>query len=171
MITLGNEIKEYHPGKAPIRLFVEGIVLVLLTIYSLLFLMTDYYFELPMRLHLIIVIYTAVNLFSMFRRTVIAVIFDCENGAIRITYYHYFFRKHTVVFTCSKAGFLAFNHATPLEPRKSCKELTELRFYDDRKYIARVVTSDKGWKSEQVVEMVDILEGFAHEFQVSPGLL
>ncbi|MBK9250002.1 MAG: hypothetical protein IPM69_18330 [Ignavibacteria bacterium] len=171
METPSKDTVEYHQDNVPILLFVEGIILIILTGYCIGYLMMAFSFDLPNWLLYGMFVYTSVTLFNIFRRIVTSVIFDRENDEIRITYYHYFFRKHTVVVKYANAGFLAFNHVTPLVPRNSSNGLTEVRFYSDRKYIARVVISRRGWKSEQLVEMVEMLTGFAHEFQLSPRLL
>ena len=122
-------------------------------------------------IHLYLFAFGIAALFDVFKRVVISVEFDAESKQISITYFHFFFIKRRVSFSYSTAGFLQYNSFSFLKHKKLSKGLTDLHFYEERKYIAKVSVSPTGWSSEQLEEMHKVLSEFAHEFKMSPFLL
>ena len=164
-----NKVKKFSRGSSPVYLMTKGIILIVLFVYFLTYIFFDFLLEIPLNVHLCIIVYFSITIFDVFRRIVTSVEFDDDTHKISISYYHMFFIYKTVVIDYSHVGYLKHNNFYFL--KSLSKGLTDLRFYNDRKYIAQVVVSQSGWNSDQLEEMVIILSEFAHEFQLSPGLL
>ncbi|MBS1538791.1 MAG: hypothetical protein JST20_13725 [Bacteroidetes bacterium] len=123
-------------------------------------------------IHRIIIIGFFVNIFHVFRRVVISIHFDESTKQFLVVYYQYFFQKRTVTVHYSTAGYLAYNTRTLslFKNTPQSNELTNLHFYNGRKYIAKIVVSSGAWESNQLEEMVKLLIPFAHEYKMSPGM-
>jgi hypothetical protein len=162
--------RKFSRGSFPVYHISKGIVEIILLIYFFCYYFFDFAFDIPLSLQIVMYVYFVVTFFDILRRIVIAIEFDNENKRISISYYRYFFRLITVHIDYSRAGFLKHNTFFFLPSSKLSKGLNQLIFYDDRKSIGQVVVSDTGWKSDQLEEMVSILEPFAHEFQLGPSM-
>lgn len=162
--------RKFSRGSFPVYHISKGIVEIILLIYFLSDYFFDFAFDIPLSLHIVMYVYFVVTFFDIFRRIVIAVEFDNENKRISVSYYRYFFRLITVHIDYSRAGYLQHNSFSFLPSSKLSKGLTQLVFYDDRKSIGQVLVSETGWQSDQLEEMVTILETFAHKFQLGPSM-
>ena len=166
-----DNILKYSRKNFPKYHIADGLALVALLLYFLYYLYFDFLLDLPLMVHLFMFVFCIATLFDVFKRLVLCVEFDAESKQISITYFHFFFIKRRVTFSCSTAGYLQYNSFSFLKHKKLSKGITDLHFYDERKYIAKVSVSPSGWNSNQLQEMHKVLSEFAHEFKMSPFLL
>lgn len=157
---------------------IRGIASIIALTYIICYLTFDFLFELPDIVLITVGVYSAVNIFEIFRRVVVNIEFNENTKQIHIEYLIWFFFRHKISVRYLSAGYLAYNKQNLLPLNLSFfkkipleKGLSHLHFYDGRKYIARIVVHPKEWESQQLEEMVTILTPFAREYKMSPGLL